>query len=204
MKLKFIPILFIVLLLSLAAKATYIPLLLPGTTNNNAAYNSGTNGFGAVTNNFQVGVVPGASNVLWQLSSTLNAQPFLGTNGYLPALVFYPNGGVGGLGVGFPNTLYGPFNNTLIGFGFNLVATNASSTTVTVQWAGSLDGVYWQTNLITQTYVVPVNSLAPTNGIETIQYTALAWPMIALQQVNNPGVAAVTNMIIEVNGKPGL
>ena len=63
----------------------------PLYTNYNATYNAsptGTNTSGTITNNFQVGVVPGASNILWQLSSVNGGQPYLGTNGYLPAAVY--------------------------------------------------------------------------------------------------------------------
>lgn len=185
--------------LAISAEAGNYTTLLNGNfyTNNNVAYNSGTNGIGVVTNNFQLGTIPGSSNVFWYLSTTVGAQPGKGTNGYLPSTGFAPQGN-------YPNTLYGPYNNTLVGGIFQLVATNSLSTTVTAQFAGSIDGLYWQTNAFSLAWIVPVNSLSPTNGLETYGFTSGAWPYYALQQINNPGANAVTNFVLEATGKPGL
>lgn len=191
---------------ALASHASIFFTLLNGNlyTNNNVAYNSGTNGPGVVTNNFQLGVVPGASNVFWALTQQSGQQPQLGTNGFLPSAEVNADGGTPPTFIGgYPNTLYAPWNNTTIGVYGNLVATNASSTSVTFQFATSIDGTVWQTNYQTMTMVIPVNSLVPTNLI-TSSFTSGGNCYIALQQINNPGVAALSNIVVEVNGKPGL
>ena len=203
------------LLISINTEAwNFTPLINGSGIATNAAptlaYNAGflTNSSGqviAVTNNYFLGTVPGASNVMFYLGGSGNLQPGLGTNGFLPSVLIFPDGGTSPNGVGgFPNTLYGPYNNMIVGSTFNLVATNATSTTVTYQFAGTIDGTFFQTNAFQMTFVVPVNSLSPTNGIETFSFTSGGWPAYALQQINNPGAAAMTNLVLEVNGKPGL
>jgi hypothetical protein len=171
--------------------------LVNGTyyTNNNVAYNSGTNGAGTVTNNFQLGTVPGASNVLWYLSGSIGAQPGGGTNGFLPSAGIMPQGN-------YPNTLYGPWDNTSIITKMSLMATNATSTTITVQFAGSIDGQIWYTNYYTQTYIIPINSLTP---VIPVAYSNVVThlPYFALQEIDNPGVSALTNIVIQASGKPG-
>ncbi len=166
-------------------------------TSANVAYNSGTNGAGTVTNNFQLGVVPGSSNVLWYLGAGMGLQPGLGTNGYLPSAGIIPQGN-------YPGTLYGPFSNMGILTTASLTATNASSTTITIRYAGSIDGSLWYTNFYVQTYIIPVNSLTPAIPIAYSNVVTAGMPFINLQQIDNPGVAALTNIIIEASGKPGL
>ena len=204
--------LFVFIFLVAQAYAGNYSILMSGagSTNVGWALNSGTNTSSVNTNNYFPYTVPGASNVLFTLSTSFGAVPPVpsgyltntppGTNAWpptLPAVVFNPQGN-------YPNTLYGPYNNALLVETFNLMATNATSTTITEQFAGTVDGVLWQTNALTLTYVVPANSLTPTNGIESCQWTTTAWPIYALQQINNPGVAAMTNIVMEVNGKPGI
>jgi hypothetical protein len=187
--------LFILIGISAARAVTYSLVNGPAYTNVNAAYNSGTNGSGAVTNNFQVGVVPGASNVLWYLSGSIGAQPGGGTNGFLPSAGFAPQGN-------YPGTLYGPWDNTSIIMSGALTATNATSTTITARFAGSIDGAIWYTNYYVQTYIIPVNALTP---VIPVAYSNVVThlPYFALQQIDNPGVAAFTNIVIQASGKSG-
>lgn len=191
---------------ALVAKASIFFTLMNGNlyTNNNVAYNSGLNGAGAVTNNFQLGTCPGSSNILFALTPSSGQQPQLGTNGFLPSAEVNSDGGTPPNFIGgFPNTLYAPWNNTCIGVYGSLVATNATSTAVVFQFATSIDGTIWQTNYQTVTMTVPVNSFSPT-GLVTSTFTTGGNCYVALQQINNPGTAALTNIVVELNGKPGL
>lgn len=200
------------MLLVFSAQAGNVTTIINGNflgTNNNVALYSNTNTLGSITNNYQNGTVPGASNVLYFLSinngslppiTTTNALGSIGgTNAWppvLPAASFSPQGL-------YPNTLYGPYNNFVLGGYCTLMATNATSTAIIAIFAGSIDGIYWQTNVLVLPLTVPINSFSPTNFI-TINTTSGGWSYYALQQVNNPGVAALTNLVLEANGKPGL
>ena len=169
------------------------------STNFNAVLNaspSATNSVGTITNNFQLGQVPGASNVWFQLSSVQGSQPYLGTNQYLPASVANIEGS-------YPGTLAGPINKITIGAYASLMVSNATSTATVIRFAGSIDGVYWQTNVAALTLTIPVNSTTPTNFI-TATLESYGWAYFGLQDIENPGVAAMTNIVVEINGKSGL
>ena len=182
---------------SLTASATVVFLNGNSYTNANAAYNSGTNSSGVVTNNFQLGVVPGASNVLWQLSKTQSAQPYLGTNGYLPALTFSALGN-------FPNSLTAPTRNVSIELGGVLTATNATSTAVVFKFAASNSGVNWLTNYYSFTYTIPVNATNIATGCLLTNIDMGGTATLCLQEIDNPGVAALTNIVVNMTGKSGL
>jgi len=220
-----IGLLIIFALFALSAQAFNYTTLINGNlyTNVNAALYSTTNSSGTITNNFQLGTVPASSNVVFYLSSSAGALPPItttnalgsagGTNNWppvLPAQPFYPGGGVNGSGVGgYPNTLYGPYNNLLVAITYQSVFTNNVAGVATFIFAGSIDGVLWQTNLFSLALTTPVYSgagtgLAPTNGIEYVAFASAAWPIIALQQINNAGTNAITNIVVEVTGKPGI
>lgn len=174
-------------------------VLLNGNTvtNWNVAYNSGTNTSGVVTNNYQNGQVPGASNVFYALNVSLGAQPLKGTNGYLPAFVLNSGGG-------YPGALNGPSRMVAVEVGGSLMATNASSTAVVFQIATSVSGINWVTNYTTIAYTVPVNSFAPAGNCIITNIDMGGMEYIALQQINNPGVSALTNIIVDINCNPGL
>ena len=179
------------------SKASFV--LLDGTTitNNNVAYNSGTNSSGVVTNNFQNGTVPGASNVLYALNITSGSQPGLGTNGFLPSLVLNTAGG-------YPGSLTAPGKNVAIEVSGALMATNATSTAVVFQFALTDAGKVWTTNFITAAFTVPVTFTTPTGGCWITNLDIGAHQYVALQQINNPGVAALTNIVVRIGTKPGL
>ena len=177
-------------------------ILLNGNTVTNAnakytALTSGTNSSGVVTNNFQVGQVPGASNVLWQLNTSYGAQPYLGTNGYLPAFVLDSGGG-------YPGSLSGPSRMVSIEISGNLMATNATSTAVVFRFAASDSGIVWYTNWYVTTYTIPVNATTDARGCILTNIDFGANEYIALQAIENPGVAAMTNIVIDINCNPGL
>jgi len=182
------------------------------TTNVSAPLNGGTNSSGIYTNTFQVGQVPGASNVVFQLASSSGQQPYNGTNGYLPSSVVSLQGN-------YPGTLYGPQNFTTIICNGSIMSTNASSTAVVFRFATSVDAAtpasgstsvtlaggpaLWVTNYAVLTLTIPVNSFAATQPVTNTIATG-GWTTLALQAIENPGAAALTNIVIEVNGKPGL
>jgi hypothetical protein len=142
--------------------------------------------------------VPGASNVFYQLSTTYGAQPSNGTNGYLPAFVLNAAGG-------YPDSLGGPTKNISIEINGSLMATNSSATAVVFQLAASDSGLVWSTNYKTYTLTIPINSttLTASNCIfDTFNSGGVG--NIALQQINNPGVSALTNITIWIGGKPGM
>ncbi|MDE2099878.1 MAG: hypothetical protein KGL39_21675 [Patescibacteria group bacterium] len=189
----------IVCIASLVGAASYSLLDGRTSTNLNVKYNApitGTNSSGVITNNFQLGTVPGSSNIMWQLSASQGSQPFNGTNGFLPS--------AGITAIGYPGTLYGPFNNLSITTQAALVATNASSTTITFRFAGSNDGNLWLTNYFVQSYVIPINSTTPVIPVAITNITLGGLPYFALQEIDNPGASAVTNIVIQATGKTGL
>lgn len=167
------------------------------TNNNVTVGNSLTNSSGIYTNNFQIGVVLGTSNVLFNLG----ANGSQANTNLWPAVSFTPGGG-NGSGQGYPNTLYGPYSATEFYLSFNLVATNTTATTLTTIWAGSVDGINWSTNWLTLTQIIGVNSTGTNAVLTNIVTGGLPW--VSLQEIENPGTQAVTNMLFEVNGKPGL
>jgi hypothetical protein len=191
----------VMLLLSFSAQAA--DAFLNGTTTNNlVAYNApwGTNSSGnmVVTNNYYNGQVPGASNVFYQVSTLNGAQPYFGTNGYLPALVLNLKGG-------FENSLTAPAKDCTIAVNASLMATNSTSTALTFQFYGmDADGLVVETNLQTITLTIPVNSLGTTTNGTFQSFDTLALGYVGLQQINNPGAAAVTNIIVSLHSKSGL
>ena len=188
-------------LLSLSARAA--DALLNGTTTNNfVAYNapSGTNSSGnmVVTNNYYNGQVPGASNVFYQVSTLNGAQPYFGTNGYLPALVLNLKGG-------FQNSLTAPARAVTIAVNAQLMGTNATSTAVVFQFYGTdASGYVTETNYQTATLTIPVNSIGTTTNGTFLNFDSYGMGYIGLQQINNPGVSALTNIIVDIHSKSGL
>lgn len=186
----------------LAATTHAADALLNGntSTNFNAIYNaaaSATNSTGVITNNYQNGQVPGASNVFYTVSSLTGAQPQLGTNGFLPSLVLNVKGG-------FQNSLTAPARAVTIALGGQLMATNATSTTVTFQFfAYDASGLVLQTNYQTATLIFPGNSVTATN-VQFTSFDSQALGYVGLQQINNPGVAALTNIVVDIHSKSGL
>ena len=171
------------------AAGSYVTFL-NGTQYTNATQilQTGTNSW--TTN--QIGVVLGAS------TNTYNLYPGLGTQ-LNPTN--WPSAGTSPQG-NYPGTLEGPYNNMAFYTYAQLQATNASSTALVFQYAGSIDGYNWVTNYFSQTYTVAVNTLTPGPVITNITTGGVSF--IALYQIQNPGVSAVTNIIIEADGKPGL
>ena len=193
-------------MLAMVITSSASSILLNGNsvTNANAKYTalpSGTNSSGVITNNFQNGVVPGASNVFYQLSTTFGDQPYKGTNGYLPAFVI----DVGG---GYPGSLSGPSRNVSIEIGGLLMATNATSTAVVFQFAASDSGINWYSNYYSMTYTIPASGAVALLGMQSgclltnIDFGGHEY--LALQQISNPGVAAMSNIVIDINCNPGL
>ena len=177
--------------------------LLDGRTSSviNVPLYGGTNGSGIYTNTFQNGQVPGASNIVYQLAGSTGLQPNFGTNGFLPSAVDNLTG--------YPNTLYGPQNYVTIVTTGNLLATNASSTAVVFRFAASADGGtgsagLWVTNYAVLTLTIPVNAIGSTQPCQTNTVATGGWNYLALQAIENPGVSALTNIVVEVSGKPGL
>ncbi len=184
-----------------AANFTYL-MNGPASTVINAPLNGGTNTSGVFTNTFQVGQVPGASNIVFQLAGGNGIQPLNGTNGFLPSAYFNSE-------PGYPGTLYGPNNFTTIAITGNLLATNASSTAIVFRFAANIDDAtypagLWVTNYAVITLTVPVNGLVSTQPVVTNTIAMGGWKNLALQAIENPGASAITNIVIEVNGKPGL
>lgn len=178
-------------------------------TNANVPLFSATNSSGVWSNNFQIGTAPGASNILFALSANSGTQPYSGATGLLPAFSYNTE-------IGYPNTLYGPQNYTTIVINGFLMATNATSTAVLFKFASSIDGgtstntlgtstpqAIWVTNYTVLTMTIPVNSFNATQPVTNTIATG-GWGYLNLQAIENPGVAALTNIVIEINGKPGL
>jgi len=177
--------------------------LLDGRTSSviNVPLYGGTNGSGIYTNTFQNGQVPGASNIVYQLAGSTGLQPNFGTNGFLPSAVDNLTG--------YPNTLYGPQNYVTIVTTGNLLATNATSTAVVFRFAASADGGtgsagLWVTNYAVVTLTIPINATSSTQPCSTNTVATGGWNYLALQAIENPGVSALTNIVVEVSGKPGL
>lgn len=193
----------VMLLFMLSLSAQAADALLNGTgTTNQVAYNapSGTNSSGnmVVTNNYQNGQVPGASNVFYQVSTANGAQPYYGTNGYLPALSLNLKGG-------FQNSLTAPARAVTIAVNGNLMATNATSTSVTFQfYAIDASGYVIETNYQTATLTFPINSTTTATNGTFLSFDSYAMGYVGLQQINNPGVAAITNIIVDIHSKSGL
>ena len=185
------------LLFLVPARASIVILDGTSVTNWNVANCSWTNTAGAVTNNYQNGQVPGASNVLYQLSTSLGDQPYRGTNIYLPALPISMRGN-------YPNSLTAPSRMLSVEISGYLMATNATSTAVVFQFAKTDSGKVWMTNAFTAAYTIAVNSTTPTGIVWMTNIDTGGDGFYALQQINNPGVAALTNIIINMESKPGL
>jgi hypothetical protein len=199
MKTKFKILLSVMMLAATVAWSAPFTTLFNGTayTNFSAAVGGGTNTSGAYTNNVQVGVILAASTNYYTLGTGTGTQPAQPTSSW-PSCGFSP-------AALYPGTLYGPFNNLGIYQSLPLQATNASSTALTIAWAGSPDGVYWVSNYFVETYTIPVNSFLPS--VPSLMFTNIstgALPYMCLQSIINPGANAITNAIIEVGGKPGL
>lgn len=171
-----------------AEAATYVSLI------DGRLYTNNTVAVGATypTNTLQLGVVLGAATNSHNMGVTTGVQ--VNTNQW-PSLGFSPQGG-------FPNTLQGPYAQVQIGVYGELPATNATSTSITIRWAGSIDGTLWQSNYLQTVYVIPVNTKLQGLYLTNTQTGPL--PYMCVQQIENPGVAFLTNLVIQVSGKPGL
>ena len=181
MKNKFSLILAAIFGLAISVQALPTTVLINGPL-----YTNATVVVGASTN--QYGVVLGAATNSFNLSSGIGTQ--LNTN-------LWPSAGFSL--VGYPNTLYGPFSTACIAINGALTATNASSTTITYRFAASNDGTLWVTNYASYTQVIAVNSTTATMTLTNVNFGAI--PYLALSSIENPGVAAVTNIVISVSGK---
>lgn len=158
---------------------------------NGTAYTTATVKIAGVTN--QIGVVAGASTNVYNLATGMGTQ---GNTNLWPSAGFTL--------VGYPNTLYGPADTVSIATTLSLTATNATSTDITFRYAGSDDGVRWVTNLFSVTYTVPVNVKTAANPTIQTNYSAGALSYISLYSIENPGVAAVTNITLTANTKTGI
>jgi len=187
---KLIAIAVVSLLAVFASQAgNYISLI------NGLAYTNATIVLQTATNAWttnQVGVVLGSTNNYYNLAAGLGIQTNP-TN--QPSCGFSPQGN-------YPGTLYGPFKNATFVKSAALTATNSSSTTLTFVYAGSIDASMWASNYYTETYIIPVNKKTIYAVATTNDFGAM--PIVALQEIDNSGVADVTNIVLEVNGKPGL
>ena len=192
--------LVVLIALSFSARATSVMLDGTSSTNVNVAYNNPA-GWNATTfvatNNYQNGTVPGASNVMYELNTTYGTQTLHGTNAALPAFVINTAGG-------YPGSMTGPGKNLAIEISGQLMATNATSTAVVFQFALTDSGKVWYTNFISAAYTVPINVTQLAGGVWLTNLDIGAHQYVALQQINNPGVAALTNIIIRMGNKPGM
>lgn len=103
---------------------------------------------------------------------------------------------------GFPQTLYGPFNNLALYNQFTIMATNANGTqTVPFRFAASVDGSNAATSWFVWQCSIAANQTSFV-GITNIQTGG--YPFIILQSVDNTNATAVTNNLLEAAGKPDL
>lgn len=154
---------------------------------------TGTNSSGFPTNNVTVGLLPGAQTNTFNLNilgvpgfvNVGNYSTQVNTNNY-PSIWFSPQ-------ASYPNTLYGPFNNTTI----NIFDNGTNVSVQTYKLAQSLDGVYWVSNAITA---------AVTTGTPwTTNFASGGVVYYALQsEASTNAAAVVVTNIFEVSGKPGL
>lgn len=169
----------------------------PATNYNVAVGTTGTNSAGVYTNNATTGTVLGASTNTFNLTSgSLFPSTAQANTNLWPSVSW-------GLNSTYPNTYQEPANNLTLYLNGNITATNASSTTITARFAGSPDGINWVSNYFAFTYIVPINSTNATAGSLTNTTTG-GLPFIALQSIENPGVAMFTNVVVSASQKPGI
>ena len=176
-----------------SAAGNYIGLITPST---NLTFSVGagvnTNTAGALTNNQFSGVVANATTNYYTLSTGIGTQS---------ATNVWPSAGF--TLIGYPNTLYGPFNNTEFYINGGLLASNASSTAIVVRFAGSIDGANWYSNYFALPYTIPATAVTTIGPWVTNTATG-GMPFMCIQQVENPGANVLSNLTVEVVGKPGL
>jgi hypothetical protein len=171
---------------------------VPSTAGYNVAVGTtGTNSAGVYTNNATTGVVLGATTNTFNLTyATLEPQSSQANTNLWPSESWSLNST-------YPNTYASPANNLTLALNLNLTATNASSTTITVRYAATPDGVSWISNYLAMIYVVPINSTNAAAETYT-NITTGAMAGFAIQAIENPGVATATNVVISANQKPGI
>lgn len=167
-----------------------------GTNFNVAVGPTGTNSSGVYTNNALTGVVLGATTNFFNLSGSAQLPATSQPNTNL-----WPSASWSLLTT-YPNTYAAASANLQFYFQLPLTATNATSTAVVLRFAGSVDGSLWVSNYFNYTYTIPVNTLNAGGVLTNINTGAL--PFIALQAIENPGVAAITNAVVEASQKPTL
>lgn len=169
--------------------------LLNGTLSTNPAVivyvgpQSGTTGM--QTN--VAGVVLASNTNTYSLATGIGTQD---ANTNWPSAGWSPQGN-------YPNTLYGPYNNMTMYLNYKLLGSSVG--TVTFRFAASPDGTYWVSNYL---------AIQATNGTGGLAYamltpgltniTTYGVPYYALQTIENTNAIAVSNIVIEVTGKPGL
>lgn len=148
-------------------------------------YTTLVNGFLSGTNTTLVGVsnlVTGTVQASFTNTFNLNTGTGTQANTNLwPSQGFSPQ-------AAYPNTLYAPYR--LADFGFQ----SAGGTALTYRFASTIDGTIWTSNAFS--VVVPSGAFFQTN------FDTQATPFYALQSIENTNASAVSNLVIEVNGKP--
>jgi len=95
--------------------------------------------------------------------------------------------------VGYPGTLYGPFRCASI---YVNGSATTGSTAATFYLAVSQDGANWSTNYAAFAWT-PGSPLVTNIDLGAAAYCCI-------NQIRNPNAGGLTNLLIEVNGKPGL
>ena len=137
----------------------------------------------------QVGVVLANSTNKYSLLANYGAQDSV-TN--WPAASFSPQGS-------YPNTIYAPYRNAAFYLSTPAQAIDGNSTRTMAQvtFAASVDGVNWASNYLTI-------AVSVTNNVVT-NIDTLATPYLAIQSIGNTNATTpLTNILIEVSGKPQL
>jgi hypothetical protein len=166
-------------------------------TNLSASVGAGVNtnaATGALTNNVQIGVVAATSTNFYSLSGSLGVQS--ATNLW-PSAGFSP-------AASYPGTVFGPFRLAEIYTAMTPMGSNATAATVIVRWAASVDGNNWVSNVFVQTYNSAINVTNIVGAPLLTNYDTVAIPFLCIQQIENNLGIPLTNVLIEINGKPGI
>lgn len=182
------------LLLSCVASPALDISLIAGYNTNQVVTVGGTN--------YPIGYFPASSTNYFNLTVTNGAQP--NTNEW-PSSVFSTSGGLPGTGIGnyIPgNANYQSFNNFGLFSTAAQATTNAVANVSVIDYAGTMNGIIWQSNLFS-------TSFTPTANVVTYwsisqQLVSTNWQSIAVQDVRVPlTTGGVTNVTVDVGTKPG-
>jgi len=192
--LKVLVVLLLLLFLAFSSNAVQYTLI-NGTqyTNFSASVGAGvnTNSSGVLTNNVQAGVVLAATTNYYSLYPGFGTQ--LNTNLW-PSQAFP-------VAAGYPGTIYGPYKTFQSDLVASITATNAvGAMTLTRRFAG-YDGLLWVSNVLSQTVVIPANSLS---GISSSNFTSSFYYLAAQQDEWTNTAVAVTNEMHQIISGVGL